>query len=295
MPVYDRRYRGWEGERRSPRRSLLVLTRYGLAEAFSSRLTLVLFVASCLPFVAFAVAIYVANNLDVLTSIQVSDPGPLIESLSGKLFFWFLLVQSGFAFILASFAGPALVGPDLAHGAMPLYLSRPVGRSEYVLGKLLVLLTLLSAVTWVPGMLLILIEGSLAPAGWFASHLRLAFAMFAGAWIWILLLGVLALAISAWIRWRPLATGALFVLFFVGTAFGTAVNVTLETKWGKLLILGEPVKSIWNALFGSAPFASRNWEQSLLPVGAAWLDLGLVLALAVWVLHRRIRAFEVVR
>jgi len=274
---------------------MAVVARYGLAEAFSSKLVLVLFVASCLPFVAFAITIYVANNLDVLTSIQVENPGPLLESLQGNLFYWFLVVQSSFAFVLASFSGPALVGPDLAHGAMPLYLSRPLGRADYVLGKLAILLVMLSAVTWVPGLLLVGLQGALAESGWFAAHWRIAFGIFAGAWVWILLLGTLALAISAWIRWRPLATGALFGIFFIGGAFGGAIEASLGTRWGRLFNLGELMRTVWNQLFGRAVYAGPNWREMALPAAAAWIALACVMGLAILVLRRRIRAFEVVR
>ena len=38
-----------------------------------------------------------------------------------------MVVKANLAFLFASFAGPSMVGPDLAHGAMPLDLSRRVG------------------------------------------------------------------------------------------------------------------------------------------------------------------------
>ncbi|KAB2964721.1 MAG: hypothetical protein F9K18_07335 [Thermoanaerobaculia bacterium] len=295
MPVYDRRYRAWDGERAARPRPALTIARHALAGIFASRLTLVLFVASCLPFLAFATVIWVANNLDVLSVLEVTNAGPLRASLEGSLFFWFLVWQSSFAFLLVSFAGPGLVAPDLAHGALPLYLARPIRRRDYVAGKLLALVALLSAVTWVPGLLLVVLQGSLAGDGWFLRHARLPFAVFAGAWVWILPLALAALAVSAWIRWRPLATAALFGMFVVGSGFGAVINEALDTRWGKLTMFGELVQAIWSQLFGGVEFFGREWPDRPLPAAVNWLALAALCAIALVALRRRIRAFEVVR
>ena len=209
MPVYDHRYRGFDGERRT--RAALphpdaARARRGLLLA----LLLLLFVAACLPFLVCAALIYVANNVDAARPRSRSQDALAAAGLDRRSLLLVPGLQSSFAFFLASFIGPTLVGPDLAHDAMPLYLSRPLSRADYVAGKLGVLLVLLSAVTWVPGLLLVGLQASLARDGWLAEHWRIPFALFLGSWIWILLLALLALAISAWVRWRPVATGALF-------------------------------------------------------------------------------------
>jgi len=297
VPVYDRRYRGFPGERRPSRWLFLTITRLGLTEVFASKLILILFVASCLPLLVFSTIVYVANNLDVLAAFQVTngDASQLLDALEGPFFFWFLVVQSMFAFLLASFTGPQLVGPDLVHGAMPLYLSRPISRADYVLGKLSVLVVLLSAITWIPAMLLTGIQASVAREGWLADRWRIPFALLVGSWVWILLLSLLALAISAWIRWRPLATSALFIVFVVGGAFGAAINETLDTNWGKLLMLGEMAQTIWVRLFGDVAFMGSAAARDPLPTSACWLGLTVACVAALAILHRKIRAFEVVR
>ncbi len=182
--------------------------RFGLAEAFSSRLTLVLFIASCLPVLVFASLIYLANNLDVLVAagIQVGND---FAGIRDTAFFFFLTVQSDFAFLLAAFVGPTLVAPDLAHGAMPLYLSRPLSRWRlHAWASSRCSWSLLSAVTWVPGLLLVLLQASLAAGVGWRRTAHLCSAVFVGS------PGCGScpcrsppLAISAWVRWRPLATG----------------------------------------------------------------------------------------
>ncbi|MEZ5312822.1 MAG: hypothetical protein R2862_03775, partial [Thermoanaerobaculia bacterium] len=72
MPVYDRRYRGYAGERITDRtdwRSRLrcwTVARFALEDLYRSRLTLILSLFACVPFLVFAVMIYGANNVDML-------------------------------------------------------------------------------------------------------------------------------------------------------------------------------------------------------------------------------------
>jgi ABC-2 type transport system permease protein len=295
VPVYDRRYRGYSGERRPPRGLPWTIARFGLAEVFSHRLLLVLFVVACVPFVAFATLIYVANNLEMLSAFGINPGNRLAESLSGTFFFWFAVGQANLAFLLASFAGPMLVGPDLTHGAMPLYLSRPLSRGDYILGKLAILGTLLSAITWVPGLLLVVLQSALGGGGWLIDHVRIPIGILLGSLLWITMLSFAALAVSAWIRWRPLATGALFIFIILGTAFGRAINMTVDTRWGTLLMFADQMKTIWVDLFRVDTIVGWAAGDTDLPVVVCWIAIAGCSALAALLLHRKIRAQEVVR
>ena len=136
------------------------------------------------------------------------------------------------------------MAPDLAHNALSLYLSRPLSRADYIVGKLLVLLVPLSAVTWIPGLLLLGLQTSLAGTGWLSGDWRLVPAVVVGSWIWILLLAVLAIAISAWVKWRPVATGMLFGIFVIGEAFGKAIE-EMPVSAGQGLAMDDVVQTIW--------------------------------------------------
>ena len=82
MPVYDRRYRGYAGERRSTRAGVWTLTRFALRQLFDSKLTLVLAVAIGLVPLGYAGFIYLANNLDVLQAAGFGgDPGYLVGAV----------------------------------------------------------------------------------------------------------------------------------------------------------------------------------------------------------------------
>src|SRR5207253_4818591 len=63
--------------------------------------------------------------------------------------------------IVLALAGSVLVGNDFAHGSLPFYLSKPIGRWHYVLGKCLAIGVFVNLCTTVPAVLLWLQAGLL--------------------------------------------------------------------------------------------------------------------------------------
>ena len=289
MAVYERTYRRYEGPTTPERSRFLVVPRYAYQEVFKSRL-FVAFLVLCfaLP-VAGAVMIYLHHNLTALTALGLpAEELKQILPIDAGFFRRGLEMQGFLAFLLTLTVGPALVAPDLRNNGLPLYLSRPFSRSEYVLGKMSVLVILLSAITWVPGLLLFLFQGSLEGAGWMAEQARIAWALFVGSWAWILALSLLALAVSAWVKWKPVARIALLMLYFVAIGFAEAVDGTLDTDWGGILSIWQVITTVWASLFGLEPVFD-------LPIGAAWSALVAGCLISLWLLSRRVRAYEVVR
>src|SRR5262249_43782923 len=139
-----------------------------------------------------ALIIYVQHNASVLSLFGAQATSRLI-SINVIFFMSLLGWQSMLALFLAAFIGPGQVSPDLSNNALSLYLARPFSRTEYVLGKMSVLLTLLSLMTWVPGLLLFGLQSYLEGWTWAQDNARFASAIFIGAWIWILILALLAL------------------------------------------------------------------------------------------------------
>jgi ABC-2 type transport system permease protein len=212
-----------------------------------------------------------------------------LPAISANIYLHFMAFQATLAFLLTAFVAPGLIAADLANNGLPLYLSRPFSRGEYVLGKMWVLLGLQSLITWVPGLLLILLQGSLEGGDWFWQHWRYPFAVFFGFWIWILLVSLVGLALSAWVKWRLAAAALLLGVFFVTAGFGAAINGILETKWGDLLILVEQFRTVWLWLFGLPIPDTRT------PITSAWAVLIGVCVLCLALLGRKLRAYEVVK
>jgi len=88
--------------------------------------------------------------------------------------------QAWLALFLAAFVGPGLMLADLANNALP-FTGAPFSRTEYVLGKMSVLVTLMSLMTWVPGLLCFGLEGFWKAGNGARDNARLAVGLFLGA------------------------------------------------------------------------------------------------------------------
>ena len=66
-------------------------------------------------------------------------------------------------------------------------------------------------------------------------------------------------------------------------------------RWGKALAMDDVVQTIWADLFGGIDFLGKPFPDDPLPVASCWLTLACLLAAALWVLHRKVRACEVSR
>lgn len=298
MAVYKKTYSRYEGALTAEWSRFFVLTRYSLAEMNRSRFLTLFFLGTLLYPLICALIIYLHHNLGALAVLQV-NPAKLI-AINARFFLAFLGVQSMLAFLLTSFIGPGLISPDLANNALPLYLSRPFSRTEYVLGRIGVLLVLLSAITWIPGLLLFLMQGYLAEDGWMVDNARIASGLVLGAWIWIAVLSLMALALSAWVKWKPVAGGLIWGLFFVAAGFGAAINEVLRTDWGSLINVSHLIGSVWVSLFGEpmqrgAGAVFFRVTRDEVPIWTCWVALLSLCAVCLWLLAKKIRGAEVVR
>jgi ABC-2 type transport system permease protein len=70
----------------------------------------------------------------------------------------FLAQQGVFVFFITLYVGSGLIANDRRANALQIYLSKPLTRAEYVLGKMTILVTFLLLVTWVPGILLLILQ-----------------------------------------------------------------------------------------------------------------------------------------
>ena len=228
--------------------------------------------------------VYLAHSASFLQEMGVPTG---VLSIDNKFFFNFMSVQGVFAFLLTAFAGPGLISPDLANGALPLYFCRPFSRAEYVLGKSSVLVILLSQITWVPGLVLFVMQACLVGPSWAWSNLWIAGSLVTSSLIWIAILSLLAMALSAWVKWRIVAGALLLGVMFFGAGFGEAINAVLRTQSGHFLNVAYLMGTVWNGLF-------QVDSEHAIPVVQAWVALLAYCAICLGLLMRKVRAYEVV-
>ena len=301
MAVYKKTYRPYEGGLTSSWTRFLVIPRFAFEDMRKSRFLTIFFLASFIYPLIAALFIYVKHNVSALNLLGVGNANSLI-SINTTFFLNFLGWQSMLALFLAAFTGPGQVSPDLANNALSLYLARPFSRVEYVLGKMWILIVLMSLMTWVPGLLLFFLEAYLQDGwSWMRDNSSLAWGIFLGSWVWILILALMALALSAWVKWKPAAGALMFGVFFVAAGFGAAINGVQRTKWGHLFNISALIGSVWVQLFGADPAVNnggaffRMPSDERLPLWCCWGALSAFCLICLYMLARKIRGAEVVR
>jgi ABC-2 type transport system permease protein len=286
MAVYRRTYTAYAGALTPAWSRFLVLFRYSRRNVFRSKLQTALFVLCFFFPLACLLIIYLAHNLSFLDKFGTVGGGFL--TIDNRFFLNFITAQGFMAFVLTAFTGPGLISPDLANGALPLYFCRPFSRAEYVLGKASVLAILLSQITWIPGLILFAIQSSLAGPGWTWEHLWIAGSILLSSLIWIAVLSLLAMALSAWVKWRIVAGALLLAVMFFGAGFSQAVNAVLRTESGYFLNIVYLMGMVWTSLF-------RVDVEGAISAPQAWLALVVYCGISLALLIRKIRAFEVIK
>lgn len=191
-------------------------------------------------------------------------------------------------------AAPYCVSRDLRHGVMPLYLSRPMARFDYVVAKFAGLaLAIFGVLALAETMLLIgALLAKLPPGdqfqGWFGGLLMCA--------LLAVELSALSLVVAAFTPRRGLGVGIIMTGLIMGSGMvETLVNITHEkelTSVSRFLPALDPfslVDGVARSALGESPFRIYDYPTG---VGAAVTYLlvwAAVVSGCLWLLGRRYR------
>jgi ABC-2 type transport system permease protein len=286
MAVYKRGYRRYTGPLTGRWARFMVLPRYAWRRLYEQRLVILLTMAAFVWPLLCAGFIYLTNHLELLQGLD-KDFLDFIQ-VNGRFFSIFMYVQAGCAVFLAALAGPSLVAPDLANNALPLYFSRPLTRWSYALARLTVIVGMLSVVTWIPGLLLFALQVGLAGGWWLLANWTLGAGMVAGFFLWLLVLSLVAMASSAYVKWRIVAGAVSLAFFFILGGVSEMINQVFRVEWGHLLDPAWSVNRVWCTLLDVDPPRGPG-------AGASTFALAVFVLLLVVVIERKLRPVEVVR
>ena len=280
-PIHDQSYRRYQGSRQPAGHAWRVIAGAGIRAMLAKRAYVFLLILSLIPFVVNAVRIYFAVNFP-------SQAGTIF-GVNPHMFRSFLDQQSVFVFFMSVWAGAGLIANDRRANALQIYLAKPLTRTEYILGKLSVLLAFLLSVTLVPGLLLLIMQ--VAFSGSFAfltQNAHLVPAVILSSLLTVLVSATTMLALSSLSKSSRYAA-----LLFTGTIFFTkalagalqGITGTSRMAW---LSVTQNLEQVTDVIFRETPRYETPWLVSLLVL------VGLVV-LSVSVLERRVRGVEVVQ
>ena len=277
MPIHDQGYRRYEGRREAHGHTWMVIARSGVMERLRERKFLGLLLVAWLPFIVRTVQLYVASNY-AQAAVLAATP---------NLFHDFLAQQSVFVFFITLYVGAGLIANDRRANALQIYLSKPLSRVDYVVGKLATLLLFLTFVTWVPGILLLIMQilfaGNLT---FLKDNLFLFPAITVSAAATVLMSSFTMLALSSLSRSRRfVAVMYAGLIFFTAAMYQALRGITGSRKW-VFISPGDVLDVIGDRIFRSTE------PENLFPI--AVVTVIVLLAASVFVLERRVRGVEVV-
>lgn len=278
MPIHDQSYRRYRGGKASLGRAWTVIAWAGIMNMLRKRAFMGVLIFAWLPFVIRAVQIYAAANF-AQAAIFAPD---------AQTFRQFLEQQDFFVFIVTIYVGAGLIANDRRANALQIYLSKPLMRSEYIAGKAAVLFVFLSFVTWIPALLLLLLQ--VLFAGSFAflkTNLFLFPAITVAGLLQVLVATFTILALSSLSK-SSRYVGILYagVIFFTAAIYGVMYAITGDSSlsW---LSLGSSLSQVIDVIFRVKPRYATPWLVSLTVLIA-------LVVLSISVLERRVRGVEVV-
>jgi len=278
MPIHDQGYRRYEGLRAAPGRAWAVIAKAGIRTLLGKRAFIGLLLLAWVPFIVRAVQIYAAANL----------PQARFLAPDARMFRQFLDQQEPFLFFITVYAGSGLIANDRRANALQIYLSKPLTRAEYIFGKFAVLATLLLAVTWLPGILLLLLQVMFAGSVTFLLHnLYLLPAITVYSLLQATAVGAAMLALSSLSR-SSRYVGVLYagLIFFSQAVFGIVLRITRDSSvaW---ISMPLDLQQVGDVIFRLPPrFHMATWSAAL--------AIALLIAASGFVLDRRVRGAEVV-
>ena len=279
MPIHDQGYRRYAGRREAHGQTWWVIARAGIMERLRERKFLGLLLVAWLPFLVRSVQLYVASNY--------TQAAPLLGPTPG-LFKEFLQQQGIFVFFITMYVGAGLIANDRRANALQIYLSKPLTRVDYVVGKLATLLIFLTGVTFLPGILLLLMQMMFAGNLTFLqANLFLFPAITAYAAVAVAMAAFSMLALSSLSKSRRfVAVMYAGLIFFTAAMYQALRGITGSRAWA-FISPGDVLDVFASVIFRTAGATS-------IPFPAALLFLVLILGGSILVLERRVRGVEVV-
>lgn len=278
MPIHDQSYRRYGGDRMPHGRTWMVIASAGIRTFFSKRAFLGLLLFSWMPFFVRAVQIYAAANL----------PQADFLALTPETFRDFLDQQQVPVFFITVYVGSGLIANDRRANALQIYLSKPLTRAEYVFGKMAILMAFLLLVTWVPGILLLIVQSLFAGSFAFVrDNVYLFPAITLLSFLQVVMVSAAMLALSS-LSNSSRYVGILYaaLVFFSQALFNVMRFVTggSSVAW---MSFEANLDQIGNAIFRLPLPYETPWLVSLLMI------IGLIVVSA-FVLDRRVRGVEIV-
>jgi len=302
-------YRPWQGSFRGPTSSIWPIARVAVGMILRRKLFWLIYALGLMVFLLFFFGQYLLAWVETQTSettVSVlgvkENPRRLVElfrnilKLNGSAdtyrnFMWY---QGYIVMVVLALAGAILVGNDFHFGSLPFYLSKPLSRWHYVLGKCLAVAVFINLMTTAPALILYVQYGFLDSWDYFWQSRSLFFGILGYGLVLTVSLSLLLVASASWLRRTVPLIMAWTTLFFFFRLLAAALvdGLQYDAHW-RLIDLWNDTYLVGNYCLGVAHDAIRpapqpEWYEAALVLGA-------ICILCLSYLNLRTRAVEIVR
>jgi ABC-type transport system involved in multi-copper enzyme maturation permease subunit len=287
--IREKGYTHWDGTLAERRFPWMPITRTGIRLAFRKKSFKFFFAAAFMPaFVALA-GLYISERLDDFKAVIRGNQALL--NIDPKYFKTFLTNGSLlFTLILVlAFAAAGLIADDLKHNSLQIYFARPLGKKDYILGKVSVIAFFVLVLTALPWLLLIVFK--LIFAGNFKFLLQypwLPLSILGYSALLTVFFGCYILLLSASSRNTRYVIVLIFGVYYFSGVLAEILRGIFRNPYTSLFSLPANLQQAGAVLFG---------QKLPVAIPAVWsfLVLAAICALAAVVLNRKIRSVEVIK
>jgi ABC-type transport system involved in multi-copper enzyme maturation permease subunit len=301
------RYRPWRGTPHGPLYASLAMARVSVLLLLRRRILWGLFGLGLLVFFFFFYAqylvVWITNQLATETVRFAGIPvtiGNLTKffdrlALNGTAhtFGNFIWYQGYVLVILLALAGSVLVGNDFFHGSLPFYLSKPIGRWHYVLGKCLAIGVFVNVLVTLPAIGLWVEAGLLYEwRSYYLDNLDLLAGILGYGLLLTVTLSLLVVATAVWVRRAVPMVMIWMGLFVFLKMLGEQLGRELDPRWRLI--------DLWNSLYLCGLSCLQADHDTIRPspqpdYWEAWVMVTGVCVACVLYLRRRVQAVEVIQ
>lgn len=290
MSTQDFGYRGVERTGWPWLRSIWAIFRSNMRMILRFRVFWIIMTLSMLHFLIHYVLIYVKAQIaleggwfaNVVDRFQVTG--------NGEGYYSFLVQQSNAVIVMLAYASSVMVAADYSAGGIVFYLSKPIGKLHWIIGKALSLMTVVSFQTLIPALILFVECGVYSPdmLDYWTENRGIALSIIGYSAVIMLVFSFLALAVGVVCqRTAPLVMvwGAIVLVL---PAFAEMLRAILDNPDWMLVHIPRNCRLMGRWFFGTL---NQEHAQHL------YFVIAILLACTVgsiFVLLRRLRPVEVV-
>jgi ABC-type transport system involved in multi-copper enzyme maturation permease subunit len=287
--IREKGYSHWDGQLAERRFPWWPITRTGIQLTFKKKMFKFFFAGAFMPaFVALG-GLYVSERLEDFKALVQSnrnllniDPNYFKTFLTSNFLLFFII-------IVLVFAAAGLIADDLRHNSLQLYFCRPLGKKDYLLGKMSVIaffVLILTALPW-----LILFVFKLIFAGsfkFFLAYPWLPLSILAYAALLTVFFAFYILLLSSLSKNTRYATILVFATYLFSDALFGILSETFHEPAMALFSIRANLQQAGAFLFG---------QKLPVAVPAVWsfAVLAGICVLSAIVLNRKIRGVEVIK